>query len=104
MVCFFNVRNVQVQFDWLFTIFMILCKNLKKRYVERELKIMQEIVLMFKEVELENSAGYSEGCSGGRSDCCTRVCTRNEYALADEDSSVEAWEKYFEVEAGVVQY
>lgn len=65
---------------------------------------MQQVILDFKEIDIENSATYTEGCSGDRSDCCTRVCTRNEYVLADEESSVEAWEKYFEVEAGVVQY
>jgi len=61
----------------------------------------------FKEVEekrLDTTVGrYSEGCSGDRSDCCTRVCTRNENS-SGEESNLQAWDKYLEVEAGVLQY
>lgn len=45
-------------------------------------------------------AQYSDGCSGSRSDCCTRVCTR----INNEASSTEAWELYLEVNTGVLQY
>lgn len=43
--------------------------------------------------------GYTAGCSAGRSDCCTRVCTR--YA---KPASVEQWGEFLEVNAGVLQY
>lgn len=45
-------------------------------------------------------ATYSDGCSGSRSDCCTRVCTR----INNEASSTDAWDMYLEVNAGVLQY
>ncbi|UTG75235.1 hypothetical protein KCG53_08280 [Neisseria subflava] len=45
-------------------------------------------------------AKYSDGCSGQRSDCCTRVCTR----INNEASSTDAWDMYLEVNAGVLQY
>ena len=60
----------------------------------------------FKEIEeknLETVGRYTEGCSGDRSDCCTRVCTRNENCC-DEESSLQTWDQYLEVEAGVLQY
>lgn len=51
------------------------------------------------EEELVKRENYSAGCSGSRSDCCTRVCTKNgEVASADE------WGKYLELNAGVIQY
>lgn len=45
-------------------------------------------------------AQYTGGCSGGVSDCCTRVCTR----VGNEASSTDAWDMYLEVNAGVLQY
>ncbi len=45
---------------------------------------------------------YSADCSGSRSDCCTRVCTRMN--VASEDGSMEAWDQYLDVNAGVLQY
>jgi len=42
---------------------------------------------------------YSDGCSGSRSDCCTRVCTRN-----GQDATEEEWAGFLEVNAGVIQY
>lgn len=49
----------------------------------------------------EKSWGYSAECSGSRSDCCTRVCTRDG---VDSRSLNQEWERYLEVNAGVVQY
>ncbi len=43
--------------------------------------------------------GYTAGCSGSRSDCCTRVCTR--YA---QPANVEQWGRFLDINAGVVQY
>ncbi len=42
----------------------------------------------------------SAGCSGGRSDCCTRVCS------ADQNftNSVDAWERFLSIEGGEIQY
>lgn len=59
--------------------------------------------LVFEEVaEEELFADYTADCSGSRSDCCTRVCTRNcneDYAAEEED-----WGNFLEVEGGVIQY
>lgn len=60
--------------------------------------------LLFEEVnENEIFADYTAGCSGNRSDCCTRVCTRDfnghEYAATEEE-----WGKFLDVEGGVIQY
>lgn len=44
-------------------------------------------------------ADYTADCSGSRSDCCTRVCTRNGYAATEEE-----WGKFLEIEGGVIQY
>lgn len=47
-----------------------------------------------------DSGRYSDGCSGSRSDCCTRVCTR----INDESSTLEAWDLYLDINTGVLQY
>ncbi len=47
----------------------------------------------------EMSSVYTAGCSGGRSDCCTRVCTR--YA---QPANATQWGKFLEINAGVIQY
>jgi hypothetical protein len=47
----------------------------------------------------ELSCAYSAGCSGGRSECCTRVCTR----LA-QPANVEQWGRFLAINAGVIQY
>ncbi|SDK23856.1 hypothetical protein [Natronincola ferrireducens] len=55
---------------------------------------------LFEEVkDSEIFAEYSDGCSGSRSDCCTRVCTRNNAVASEEE-----WGKFLEINAGVVQY
>lgn len=46
------------------------------------------------------TAQYTTTCSGARSDCCTRVCTR----INSEASSTDAWDMYLEVNTGVLQY
>lgn len=56
--------------------------------------------LVFEEVsENELFADYTADCSGNRSDCCTRVCTRDDYVATEE-----AWCKFLDVEGGVIQY
>lgn len=56
--------------------------------------------LIFEEVsENELFADYTADCSGGRSDCCTRVCTRDDYVATEE-----AWGAFLNVEGGVIQY
>ena len=56
--------------------------------------------LIFEEVsENELFADYTADCSGDRSDCCTRVCTRDNVVATAED-----WGKFLEVESGVIQY
>ncbi|PQK94963.1 hypothetical protein CG436_20680 [Pantoea ananatis] len=59
--------------------------------------------LTFEVISNTNAASqYTGGCSGSRSECCTRTCTR----ASDEEqtSSLEAWDKYLEINAGVLQY
>ncbi|MDH2433463.1 hypothetical protein QCD60_12855 [Pokkaliibacter sp. MBI-7] len=67
---------------------------------------MNKVSLKFQEIEeVHAGSGYSDGCSGGRSDCCTRVCTRaNDSSDDSSDGSLAAWDDYFEVNAGVLQY
>lgn len=66
---------------------------------------MEKVILNFTEIDPKTdiSAKYTDGCSGDRSDCCTRVCTRNDYNDL-QMNKLEAWEKFFEVEAGIIQY
>ena len=55
---------------------------------------------MFEEInESELFADCTADCSGSRSDCCTRVCTRNQAVASEED-----WGKFLEIESGVIQY
>ncbi|GHV57637.1 hypothetical protein FACS189460_4520 [Deltaproteobacteria bacterium] len=58
--------------------------------------------LVFEEIlEGDSFADYTADCSGDRSDCCTRVCTRD----GDKCAVSEAvWAKFLEVSGGVVQY
>ena len=61
---------------------------------------MKKEDFLFEEVENEEMFGeYSEGCSGSRSDCCTRVCTRDCGRATEEQ-----WGEFLEVNAGIVQY
>ena len=39
-------------------------------------------------------------CSGGRSDCCTRVCSADQNFV----STAEAWEPFLDIQGGEVQY
>lgn len=56
--------------------------------------------LEFEEVkEEELFADYTADCSGSRSDCCTRVCTRDNYVATEEE-----WGRFLNVEGGVIQY
>ena len=60
----------------------------------------ESMSLIFEEVsETEMFADYTAGCSGGRSDCCTRVCGK-----VLDGSSEELWGKFLEVQGGVIQY
>lgn len=64
---------------------------------------MKKVSLKFKEIsDVNTNTTYTDGCSGGVSDCCTRTCTRNNINSADD--SVKAWDEYLEVNAGVLQY
>lgn len=58
----------------------------------------------FEEVSVEegmtNAVAYTKTCSGGRSDCCTRVCS----ADASFVSSEEAWAQFLDVKGGQIQY
>ena len=66
---------------------------------------MKTVDLSFEVISNTNaSAKYTGGCSGDRSDCCTRVCTRAANDEQASESGIDAWEKYLEVNAGVLQY
>lgn len=63
---------------------------------------MENVSLKFKVIENQvEEAHYSDGCSGSRSDCCTRVCKDINNASND---SLQAWDEYLDVNAGVLQY
>lgn len=64
--------------------------------MEKEKNFKFEVL---SEEDLVKRNNYSAGCSGSRSDCCTRVCTRD-----GEIASAEEWGKYLELNAGVIQY
>ena len=56
--------------------------------------------LLFEEVKDEELfAAFTRECSGSRSDCCTRVCTR-----VDNNNLEEEWGKFLNIEGGVIQY
>ena len=66
---------------------------------------MQCLDLTFEVISNTNAtANYTGGCPGERSDCCTRVCTRAGNDEQNSASNLDAWEKYLEVNAGVLQY
>lgn len=66
---------------------------------------MQCLDLTFEVISNTNAtANYTGGCSGERSDCCTRVCTQTGNDEQNSASNLDAWEKYLEVNAGVLQY
>lgn len=51
----------------------------------------------------KTEVNYSDGCSNtGRSDCCTRVCTRVDNV--ESHASLKAWDMYLDINAGVLQY
>lgn len=59
--------------------------------------------LKFKVVEDSfDATQYTNTCSGSRSDCCTRVCTRLD--IESDDGSLQSWDDYLEAHAGVLQY
>jgi hypothetical protein len=62
---------------------------------------MKKLNFKFAIVE-ENiaTAQYTEGCSGDRSDCCTRDGDDDD----DAYMSLPAWDQYLAVNAGVIQY
>ena len=47
-----------------------------------------DLDLSFEVVSKVNAACYSNACSGSRSDCCTRTCTRPSNANTNQDSSM----------------
>ena len=69
-------------------------------YQDGGIELLKAEDFVFEEIEESTMlAEYSDGCSGGRSDCCTRVCTRN-----NEVATEEEWGVFLEVNSGVVQY
>ncbi|TYO74676.1 hypothetical protein DQ397_003177 [Pseudomonas sp. CK-NBRI-02] len=66
--------------------------------------VKKKVSLKFSEVNEHPEAGtkYTTTCSGSRSDCCTRVCTRP--AIGSDDGSLDSWDEYLEANAGVLQY
>jgi hypothetical protein len=48
----------------------------------------------------EGDMKASAKCSGGRSDCCTRVCSADQ----NYTDTADAWEQFLDIEAGEIQY
>jgi hypothetical protein len=64
---------------------------------------MENVSFQFKVIEDQVGENhYSEGCSGSRSDCCTRVCKKDINNASND--SLQAWDDYLDVNAGVLQY
>lgn len=62
-----------------------------------------KVSLKFTEVDAHpESTKYTATCSGNRSDCCTRVCTRVD--IGSDDGSLDSWDSYLEANAGILQY
>jgi|GEM_PF-467498 len=61
----------------------------------------------FVEISLEEgmteAKAYTAKCSGARSDCCTRTCTRN-HDLDVGFATLDDWERFLRVEGGQIQY
>ena len=56
--------------------------------------------IQFEEIdEKDFLADYTAGCSGGRSDCCTRTCTNKDIVATEKE-----WGQFLNVEGGVIQY
>ena len=51
-----------------------------------------------------NAADYTGGCSGERSDCCTKVCSGGCSADGSFVDNASAWDAFLSVEGGQVQY
>lgn len=66
---------------------------IEKEFIERGF-----VELIDKSKESPQAA--SAGCSGGRSDCCTRVCSADKNYV----SSADAWEQFLDIQGGEVQY
>lgn len=71
-----------------------------------ELTIEQESNLScfgFAEIEETDMAdkAYSGGCSGERSNCCTRVCSETQKCRSNSSSE---WEDFLSVNGGQIQY
>ncbi|MGP1506366.1 MAG: hypothetical protein ACTTIM_02765 [Campylobacter sp.] len=66
---------------------------------------MEKVVLNFIEIDLKTDtvAKYTDVYSGDRSYFCARICTRDCYNDL-QMNKLEACEKFFEVETGVIQY
>ena len=64
---------------------------------------METINLDFVEINTSDGYGvqYTDTCSGERSDCCTRLCTRR---CDSDEESLASWESYLEIVSGVIQY
>ena len=57
-------------------------------------------LIEFEEInEKDFLADYTAGCSGAQSDCCTRVCTRDDIVATEKE-----WGQFLNVEGGVIQY
>lgn len=66
----------------------------------------EKVNLIFEEVDETVVLNYSAGCSGGKSYCCTRECTRvmKEDGSGSAEDSLKAWDDYFKEVSGVIQY
>ena len=49
--------------------------------------------------ETQTTNAFTAECSGSRSDCCTRVCTRDDYQMSEAE-----WGQFLKVDSGVIQY
>lgn len=71
---------------------------------------IRDAVLRFGFVEVRidggavDGANYTDGCSGSRSDCCTRVCSAGCSQDGTFAGTQEAWEQFLFLKGGEIQY
>lgn len=73
--------------------------------IKEEVKVRGFVELAVEE-GMTTGTNYTAGCSGARSDCCTRTCSNTRKCLTDDSlaGSNEAWEDFLFLEGGEIQY
>lgn len=66
----------------------------------QEVLMRKGFLVLSVEDGMATAVEASKTCSGSRSDCCTRVCSRDEAFV----HSTEEWDRFLSIEGGQVQF